>query len=147
MIPWWLSGKESTCSVGDAGSIPGLGRSLRGGHSNPLQYSCLGNPLDRGAWWATVYGVPRVGHSLVTIPPPPYLCKNWTIVDLQYCVNFCWRENSFSNPFVPLPRSSIITILLILFYFCSPFIFFCIILKQIPYHYHSTCKQFNINLC
>ena len=39
------------------GSIPGLGRSLRGGHSNPFQYSCLENPTDRGAWWATVQNV------------------------------------------------------------------------------------------
>ena len=39
------------------GSIPGLGRSLGGGHGNPLQYSCLENPMDRGAWQATVYGV------------------------------------------------------------------------------------------
>ena len=43
-LPWWLSGKESTCSAGDAGSIPWLGRSSGGGHGNPLQYSCLENP-------------------------------------------------------------------------------------------------------
>ena len=49
--------------VRDTGSIPGLGRSLGGGHSNPLQYSCLENPMDRGAWQATVYGVTRVGHD------------------------------------------------------------------------------------
>ena len=42
----------------DAGSIPGSGRS-GGGHGNPLQYSCLGNPMDRGAWWATVHGVAK----------------------------------------------------------------------------------------
>ena len=41
------------------GSIPGLGRSLEGGHGNPLQYSCLENPMDRGAWWATVHGVAK----------------------------------------------------------------------------------------
>ena len=41
----------------DSGSIPGLGRSPREGHGNPLQYSCLENPRDRGAWWATVHGV------------------------------------------------------------------------------------------
>ena len=41
----------------DAGSIPGLGRSLGGGHSNPVQYSCLENPMDRGAWQATVHRV------------------------------------------------------------------------------------------
>ena len=57
-------GKESACNAGDPGSIPGEGN----GH--PLQYSCLGNPLDRGAWWATVHGVTRVGHDLATKPPP-----------------------------------------------------------------------------
>ena len=43
--------------VREVDSIPGLGRSPAGGHSNPLQYSCLENPVNRGAWWATVYGV------------------------------------------------------------------------------------------
>ena len=43
----------------NAGLIPGLGRSPGGGHGNPLQYSCLGNPVDRGAWWATVHGVTK----------------------------------------------------------------------------------------
>ena len=54
--------KESTCNVGDAGdmgSIPGSGRSLGGEHGNPLQYSCLENPMDRGAWRATVHGVAK----------------------------------------------------------------------------------------
>ena len=44
-------GKESACNAGDAGSLPGLGRSHREGNDNPLQYSCLGNPKYRGAWW------------------------------------------------------------------------------------------------
>ena len=52
--------------IRDVGSIPELGRSPRGGHGNPLQYSWLENPLDRGAWQATVHGVIRVGHDLVT---------------------------------------------------------------------------------
>ena len=54
------TGKESACRAGDTrdtGSVPGLGRSLGEGHGNPLQYSCLENPMDRGAWWATVHGV------------------------------------------------------------------------------------------
>ena len=51
---------------GDMGSIPGLGRSPGGGRGNPFQYSCLGNFMNRGAWWATVHGVIRVGHNLVT---------------------------------------------------------------------------------
>ena len=49
-VPGGSDGKESTCSVGDLGFIPSLGRSPGGGHVNPLQYSCLENPLDRGAW-------------------------------------------------------------------------------------------------
>ena len=59
-LPLWLSGKETSCNAGDAGdsgSIPGSGRSPGRGHGNPLQYSCLGNPIDRGAWQATVHGV------------------------------------------------------------------------------------------
>ena len=58
----WLSGKESTCNagnVGDAGSIPGLGRSPGGGNGNSVQYSCLENPMDRGDWWAMVHGVKK----------------------------------------------------------------------------------------
>ena len=55
-FPWWLSGKESACNVGDSGSIPGLGRSPGKGNGNPHQYSCLENPLDRKAWWATIHG-------------------------------------------------------------------------------------------
>ena len=47
-------GKESTCNVGDLGLIPVLGRSPGGGHGNLFQYSCLENPMDRGAWWAIV---------------------------------------------------------------------------------------------
>ena len=45
--------------VRDVGSIPGLGRSLGEGHGNPFQYSCLEKPMDRGAWWAIVYGVAK----------------------------------------------------------------------------------------
>ena len=45
--------------VRDAGSIPGSERSPGGGNGNPLQYSCLGNPMDRGAWWATVHRVAK----------------------------------------------------------------------------------------
>ena len=49
--------------VRDEGLTPGLGRSPGGGHGNPLQYSCLENSMDRGAWWATVHGVTRVRHD------------------------------------------------------------------------------------
>ena len=52
-------GKESSCSAGDLGSVPGSGRSSGEGHGNPLQYSCLENSMDRRAWWATVHGVAK----------------------------------------------------------------------------------------
>ena len=58
-FPGGSDGKESACSVGDLGSVTGLGRSPGGGHSNPFQYSCLENPMDRGAWWATVHEVAK----------------------------------------------------------------------------------------
>ena len=45
--------------IRDMGSIPESGRAPGGGHGNPLQYSCLENPVDRGAWWATVHGVAK----------------------------------------------------------------------------------------
>ena len=61
--------KESACNAGDLGSIPWSGRSPGEGNGNPLHYSCLENPMNRGAWWATVHGVARVG-DLVTKPPP-----------------------------------------------------------------------------
>ena len=51
--------KESACIEGDPGSIPGLGRSSGERNGNPLQYSGLENPMDRGAWWATVHGVSK----------------------------------------------------------------------------------------
>ena len=62
------AGSEFACNVGDPGSIPGLGRSPGGGHDNPLQYSCLENPMDRKAWWATISGVTRVSHDLAAKP-------------------------------------------------------------------------------
>ena len=62
------AGKESAFSAGDTGSIPGSGRSPGEGNGNPLQYSCLENLMDRGAWEATVHGVVRVRHNLVTKP-------------------------------------------------------------------------------
>ena len=63
LLPYYGSaGKESTCSAadtGDVGSIPGSERSPGGGNGNPLPYSCLKKSMDRGAWWATVYGVTK----------------------------------------------------------------------------------------
>ena len=58
-LPRWLSGRESACDIGDESSVPGWGRSPEGGNGNPLQYSCLENPMDREVWWATVRGVAK----------------------------------------------------------------------------------------
>ena len=69
IFPSGSAGKESTCNAGDTGdvgSIPGLGRSPGGGSGNHLQYSCLENSMDRGAWWAMVRGSQRVRQDWVT---------------------------------------------------------------------------------
>ena len=58
-FPGSSNSKESTYNAGDLGLIPGLGRSPGEGHGNPLQYSCLENLMDRGAWRATVHGVTK----------------------------------------------------------------------------------------
>ena len=74
IIKWSPGGsavKNSPDNAGDLGLIPGLGRSPGEGNGNPLQYSRLENPMDRGAWQAIVHGVVTVGHDLVTKPPPP----------------------------------------------------------------------------
>ena len=58
-FPGDSDGKESACDAGDLGSVPGLGRSPGGGHGNPLQYTCMENPMDRGAWRARVHGLTK----------------------------------------------------------------------------------------
>ena len=58
MVPRWLSGKESACNAGD-GSTRESGRFPGEGNDNPLQYSCLRNPMDRGIWWVTAHGVTK----------------------------------------------------------------------------------------
>ena len=75
-------GKESACSAGNQGSIPGSGRSPGEGNGNPFQYSCLENPMDRGTWRAPVHGVTRVRHDLATEPPPHYFSNFSTIVHI-----------------------------------------------------------------
>ena len=73
-------GKESACRAGDPGLIPGLGRYPGEENGNPFQYSCLKNPMDRGAWKATVCRVARVRHDLVTKPPD--ICPGVGLQDL-----------------------------------------------------------------
>ena len=74
-FPSSSAGKESTCNAGDLGSIPGLGRSPGEGNGYPLQYPCLENPMDRGAWQATVCGVAKSRTRLSDFHPfLPLLC-------------------------------------------------------------------------
>ena len=75
-LPQWLSGKESACNAGDGdkGSIPGSGISPGGGPGNLLQYSCLENPMDRGAWWATVH---RVAKSRTRLKQLSACVRTW----------------------------------------------------------------------
>ena len=56
-LSWFHIAAQSACDAGDLSSISRSGRSSGEGNSNPLQHSCLGNPMDKGAWWAAIYGV------------------------------------------------------------------------------------------
>ena len=85
-FPYNSVGKESGCNAGDPGLIPGLGRYAGERNGNPLQDSCLENPMDRGACWATGHGVTRAGHDLATKPPPP---KDTDYSPLCSTVNLC----------------------------------------------------------
>ena len=67
--------KASARNAGDLGSIPGLGRSPGEGNSNPLHYSCLENPMDGGAWWATVHAVAKSRTRLSDFTHSQYICK------------------------------------------------------------------------
>ena len=69
-LPWWLRSKESGCNAGDAGdvgSIPTLERSSGVGNGNPLKYSCLGNPMDRGTWRLQSMESPRVERDFSSV--------------------------------------------------------------------------------
>ena len=66
-LPCSSNGKEFACNAGDPGLIPGSGRSSGEGNGNPLQYSCLGNPMDRGALWAIVYGITKSWTEQLTL--------------------------------------------------------------------------------
>ena len=75
--------------IRDMGSIPGLGRSLGGGHGNPIQYSCLENPMDRGGWWATVYRVTKSWTGLKQAPHCPR--SSWEQMNLSTTLNIFSR--------------------------------------------------------
>ena len=85
-LPWWLSGKESTCQCRKCGFDPGSGRFSGEGNGNPLQYSCLGNRKDRGAWWATVHRVVKESDTTEQLnnnnnkaDPCPIPCNWWKL--------------------------------------------------------------------
>ena len=95
-------GKEFACNTGDLGSIPGSGRSPGEENGNPLQHSCLENPMDRGVWRAAVYGAARVRRNWKTQPPPVphltqlamYYCNRLIILFTQIIHKKCrkWRK-------------------------------------------------------
>ena len=84
MLPRWLIGTESACNAEDVGLIHGSGKSPGEGNGNPLQYSCLGNPMDRGAWRATVHGV----------------TKSWTRPSTRMSIPLCRDHIWFTHPSV-----------------------------------------------
>ena len=99
-------GKESACGSGDPGSIPGSERSPGEGNGNPLQYSCLKNPMDREAWWATVHGVARVGHDLAT-KPSPYTRHSIHISGIDFALNFLIINEIFMYVCVHIHRHTL----------------------------------------
>ena len=98
-------GKESVCNVGDLGSIPGLRRSPAEGNGNPLQYSCLENPMDRGA---CPWGSQRDGHGLATKSPPPQLLRlSFSLVShflilLEYIIPSSFSWSQFKSTFLEI---------------------------------------------
>ena len=92
MIFRWLSSKESTCSSGvteDLVSAPWLGRSSGAGNGNPLQYSCLENPMDRGPWWATVHRTAKCWTQLKGLNRHPVNLHNFKLP-------LCHKDHLFS---------------------------------------------------
>ena len=100
--PWWLSGKESFCNAGatgDAGLIPGPGRSPREWHGKLLQYCCLENPMDRGTWWATVYGVTKSWTQLKWLSTHAHTVHQWfSSLSVHYNHLGSFSDRSRSTP-------------------------------------------------
>ena len=94
--------------TGDIGLIPGLGRFLGGANGNPLHYSCLENPIDRGAWETAFHGAAQSQTWLKRLSthnrqkPLLIKMKNWRIVDLSYCINLCYTAKwlSFTHIYI-----------------------------------------------
>ena len=87
--PNGLVGKESACNAGDTGSIPGSGRTSGGGNGNSLRYSCLKNPMDKGAWWATVHDFSK-SQTWLSDWAHTYTCTNMTILQSVKVTKNSW---------------------------------------------------------
>ena len=110
-LPQWLSSKESACNAGatgDVSSIPASGRSPGEGHGNPLQYSCLENPMDRGAWWAAVHGVTKSWTRLKRLSTHAHL--------LNLCCWWCLQFGGSLN----ITKQWWLVIFSYLFFFLNP---------------------------
>ena len=105
--------KASACNAGDPGSISGLGRSPGGGHGNPLQYSCLENPMDRGAWQLTVHGVTKRRtwrsnqRSLFTSQITLSITISWFSKSLLLSCHMVHVLSRYVFPFMFIPLKSI----------------------------------------
>ena len=90
--------KASACNAGDVGSIPGSGRSTGEGNGNPLQYSCQENPMDQGAWWATVHGVTKGRTQLSDFTSSMYLKHlEQCLVHSKHSINIFQMKNTGKN--------------------------------------------------
>ena len=116
-FPGGSDGKASTLKAGDLGSIPGSGRSPGEGNDTPLQYSCLENPMDGGAWWTTVHGVAKNRTRLTSLTYIVYICQfqspkscqhplfpfvpPWYphVCSLCLCLYFCFAKNIICTNF------------------------------------------------
>ena len=99
-----LSGKDSACSAGDLGSILGLGISSEGGHGNPLQYSCLENPMDRGVWRAAVHRVAQSDMTEATKQQQQALIQMVSSIAHKYLARYFYFTKEES------PRDSVIRV-------------------------------------
>ena len=104
-FPGSPDGKTSAYNAGDPGPIPGLGRSSGEGNGNPLQYSCLENPMGCGAWWATAMGSQRAGHDYVTsLHFTSYAVKVLHSICQQIWKTQQWPQDWKRSVFIPIPK-------------------------------------------
>ena len=91
-FPGGLDGKASAHNAGDLGSIPGLERSPEEGNGNPLQYSHPGNPMDRGAWWATVHGVTKESDMTQQLNNNNFLHRQSCCLQTEYFISSFFKN-------------------------------------------------------